>query len=157
MSVPRVCRKPAVSRRLRGGGDTMSWTDHYQRRDAINLVLAQAERTPETGLAFDELPEVQAAFDSRAELALALQYKWSQLLTGRIAVALDDARHSPDVDQVEAVATAWRTAAGQAPALRRLLDDYAHDADGEFQVTQRAEQRMLALAAGLAEIDETGD
>lgn len=126
----------------------MSWADFYRRRDAIDHVLAQARRH-DGAFAFDD---VGAAFDTRAELALALQYKWSQLLTGHVAVALTDAARKPDGDQVAAVAEAWRATARAQPELRRLLDE--HEPDNDFRAAIRAEQRMLAYAAGLAEPTE---
>lgn len=124
----------------------MGWGDHYRRRAAIDSVLARP-----TGL---DGP-VPDGFADREELALALQYRWSQQLTGRIAVALTDAGHAHDVDHVEAVATAWRTTAAHHRRLRALLDDYAAGAGPVFRRTQRAEQRMVALAAGLADAGET--
>ena len=130
----------------------MSWTDFYRRRDAIDQVLAHARRHDDAGLPFEELPAVRAVFGSRAELALALQYKWSQALTGRVSVALADAERAPDVDHVEAVANAWRATARANPVLRRLLDE--HEPDDEFRAAVRAEQRMLAYAAGLADVTE---
>jgi hypothetical protein len=134
----------------------MSWADFYERRDAIDLVLAHAARHSGAGLPYDELDAVRSVFASREELALALQYKWSQVLMGRVAVALSDAEKSPDVDHVEAVAAAWRTAARKHPALRDLLDSHAADpaAGPEFREALRAEQRMVAFAAGLAEVGE---
>lgn len=131
----------------------MSWGDYYQRRDAIDLVLTRARAT---GLPLDEI-DVPPVFASRDELALALQYKWSQLLTGHVTVALTDAEHTPDIDQVEAVATAWRTTAGQHPGLRALLDSHVAGPDSTFHETQRNEQRMLALAAGLADVSDPAD
>ena len=135
----------------------MGWQDFYQRRDAIDMVLAHAGRHPGAGLPLNELPEVQAVFADRESLALALQYKWSQALMGRIAVALTDADQTEDIDQVVAVATAWRLAARQQPALRDLLDTHTSDAGDEFRGAVRAEQRMLAFAAGLAEPSEPAD
>lgn len=135
----------------------MSWTDFYQRRDAIDQVLRQAGRNPGRGLPFAELPEVTKHFASKEDLALALQYKWSQLLLGRIGVALADAEKSPDVDHVAAVAAAWRRTAADNPVLRELLDDYVGEAGETFLASVRAEQRMVALAAGLAEDGESPD
>ena len=139
----------------------MSWTDFYQRRDAIDLVLAQAERNPGAGLPFADLPAVREQFGSREELALALQYKWSQVLLGRLGVALLDAERNADtdadidtVDNLEAVASAWRRAATDAPVLRELLDGYVEDAGPEFLAALAHEQRMIAYAAGLAEFGE---
>jgi hypothetical protein len=134
----------------------MSWADFYRRRDAIDQVLAHARRHQAARLPFDELDAAQV-FDSRDELALALQYKWSCLLTGRLAVALADAERTQDADQVDAVAAAWRTTARQHPELRRLLDNHAKVGDAEFRAALRAEQRMVAHAAGLADADEPAE
>jgi hypothetical protein len=135
----------------------MSWEDFYRRRDAIALVLAHARHHKGTGLPFDDIEAVRSTFADREELALALQYKWSQLLMGRIAVALADAGRTEDVDHVEAIATAWRTTASSHPELRDLLDAYLPDGGEVFQTCLRAEQRMVALAAGLAEPGEPAD
>ena len=115
----------------------MSWTDFYQRRDAIDLVLAHAKRHPGAGLPFAELAEVREQFGSREELALALQYKWSQLLLGRLGVALLDAERDTEVDNLEAVTSAWRRTAADAPVLRELLDGYVEDAGPEFLAALR--------------------
>lgn len=137
----------------------MSWTDFYARRDAIDSALAYAGRHEGAPLPFDELDDVRSVFADREELGLALQYKWSQALTGHVAVALSDAERTPDIDHVEAVATAWRTAAAKQPEVRALLDAYAASgqAGERFREAQRAEQRMLAHAAGLAETGEAAD
>ncbi len=87
------------------------------------------------------------------KLALALQYKWSQQVHGRVAAALTDAQHAQDTDHVAAVATAWRTTAHRQPVLRRVLDEHVPSSD-EFTAAVRAEQRILALAAGLADTGE---
>jgi hypothetical protein len=131
----------------------MGWADHYRRRDAIELVLAtDGDRLP-----YADLESVRAAFPSREDLALALRYRWTQALTGRLDVALTEAERSADVDHVGAVAAAWRATARQQPALRRLLDGYTPEAGERFRRSVRAEQRMVALAAGLAGPDEPGD
>lgn len=137
----------------------MSWTEFYQRRDAIDLVLTQARRDSGAGLPFAELPEVRSQFGSREELALALQYKWSQLLLGRLGVTLLDAERNAEatnaeVDSLEAVTSAWRRTAADAPVLRELLDGYVADAGPEFRAALAAEQRMIAYASGLAEFGE---
>jgi len=145
--MPQTCGTTMVTG---GEGSTMGWTNYYQRRDAIDLVLAHAGQHPGAGLPMHEKP-VQAAFADRESLALALQYKWSQILMGHIAAALVEADHTPDIDQVEAVAAAWRTAARQQPALRDLLDGYTPEAGKQFRDALKAEQRMVAFAAGLAD------
>lgn len=127
----------------------MSWDDYYRRRDAINEVLAHEAA---------ELPDgVRGVFADREELALALQYKWSQALFGRVTVALSDAERTEDIDHVEAVAAAWRTTAARQPALRTLLDSYLADAGPEFRAAVHAEQRMIAHAAGLADAGEPAE
>jgi hypothetical protein len=128
----------------------MGWADHYRRQDAIGLVLAtDGDRLP-----YAELAPVREAFPSREDLALAMQYRWTQALTGRLDVALTDAERSADVDQVATVAAAWRATARRNPALRRLLDAYGPEAGERFRAAVEAEQRMVALAAGLARPDE---
>jgi hypothetical protein len=144
-SMPHTCGMTVVTGEE---GNAMGWTSYYQRRDAIDQVLTHAGQHPGAGLPV----AVPAVFADRESLALALQYKWSQVLMGHIAAALVDADH--DIDQVEAVATAWRTAARQQPALRDLLDGYTAEAGEEFHRALRAEQRMVAFAAGLAEPGE---
>jgi hypothetical protein len=141
------------------GGSDMTWADFYTRRDAIDSVLAYARRHGATALPFEELDDVRSVFADREELGLALQYKWSQALTGHVAVALSDAERAPDIDHVDAVAAAWRRAAAQQPEVRSLLDAYAAsgEAGPRFRDAQRAEQRMLAYAAGLAEPGEAAD
>jgi hypothetical protein len=132
----------------------MSWTDFYRRRDTIELVLDRARDNREAGMPFDELPAVTEIFTDREDLALALQYKWSQILLGRIAAAQLEADKTAHIDNVEAVTQAWRSASKTNPELRALLDAYADEGGPAFQRAQAREQRMLALAAGLAELRE---
>jgi hypothetical protein len=132
----------------------MGWDRFYRRRDAINAVLDSAAKHPGASLPFSELPEVTEVFDSREELALALQYKWSQRLSGQINLAMSDAEQS-DIDHVDAVSAAWRATATGNPVLRRLLDEYAHEGGPRFQAALRAERCTLALAAGLADPTES--
>ncbi|MFC5287622.1 hypothetical protein ACFPM7_11230 [Actinokineospora guangxiensis] len=124
----------------------MSWSDYYRRRDALDAVLDQAARDPEGPLPFGE--QAAAEFADRRELLLALHYRWSVRLTGRVGMAQADAERDPSADRVDAVARAWRATAAEHPVLRRVLD--AHPVGPAVA----GEQRMLALAAGLAEIDE---
>ncbi|HEX5118878.1 MAG TPA: hypothetical protein VFW65_27145 [Pseudonocardiaceae bacterium] len=131
----------------------MGWAEHYRRRDAIELVLA----TEGDRLHYAELDSVRAAFPSREDLALALQYRWSRALAGRLDVTLVDAERFADVDHVGAVAAAWRATARRHPALRRLLDSYRAEAGPLFRAEVEAEQRTMALAAGLAGHDEPAD
>ncbi|HEX3787422.1 MAG TPA: hypothetical protein VHW44_06140 [Pseudonocardiaceae bacterium] len=141
----------------------MSWSDFYQRRDAIDLVLAQAGQHPDAGLPQVGTPTGattdMTCFTSREDLALALQYRWSLVLQGQLAVALTNAERTPHADSVDAVTSAWRTAAAAQPQLRALLDNYAAEAGTGpvFRARQHAEWRLLALAAGLAEVGEPAE
>ena len=129
----------------------MSWNDYYQRRSAVEEVLRQAERDPQGPLPFAAVPGAAEVFANPTELLLALHYKWMQLLTGRIGIALGDAERSPDVDRVEAVGTAWREVAAANPVLRAVLQAHLTEGDQRLTAAIEREQRMLALAAGLAE------
>lgn len=128
----------------------MSWTDFYRRRDALDAVLEHARRNPESGLAFADVADV---FASPADLLLALHYKWMMKLTGQLGVALTE----PDVDLVDAVLAGWRATAAEHPALRRLLDAGMEEHAEAMRPAIEGEQRMLALAAGLAEPHEGPD
>jgi hypothetical protein len=125
----------------------MSWNDFYLRQDAIQAVLDHARQSPS-----EALPEVPAPFTDLADLLRALQYKWNQQLTGRIEIALAETEDAPLGDRIEAVSAAWRRTAADNAALRAILD--RHSAHPALEACSAAEQRMLALAAGLAEPTE---
>lgn len=129
----------------------MGWEDHYRRRDALNAVLEHAKRDPAAGLPFTEVADV---FATPADLLLALHYKWVMALTGRLGVALSEASGSPDLDPVDAVIAAWRATAAEHGELRQLLDAGADDHELAMRPAIEREQRLLALAAGLAEPGE---
>jgi hypothetical protein len=135
----------------------MGWNDFYQRREAIELVLRQAARNPESELAFEEIPAVVREFADREELLLAMQHKWMQMLTGKVAVALDEAEHDPRIDGVEALARSWRDLAAEQPVLRRVLDVHTAEAGDALHAAVGREHRMVALAAGLADPFEPVD
>ncbi|HVK24794.1 MAG TPA: hypothetical protein VM677_25840 [Actinokineospora sp.] len=132
----------------------MSWNDYYRRRDAMDAVVAHAARTPEGALPYAEVPGVDAVFSSHEELLLALHYRWTLKLTGRVGMAQAEAERDASIDLVDAVSQAWRTTAAEHPALRRLVDDAARTYPDLLRPALDSEQRMLALAAGLAEPHE---
>lgn len=135
----------------------MSWTDFYRRRDALDAVIREAHRDGDDRLPFAEIPGAAEIFGSEEELALALQYKWSQLLAGALRARVagpEEADAAPaGSDEVDGVTAAWRDTARRHPGLRRLLDTQLT----RFPRGRRAraaELRMLAVTAGLAEPHE---
>lgn len=133
----------------------MSWSDYYRRRDTLDAVLEHASRNPAGTLPYAEVREATEIFSGPADLLLALHYKWIMALTGRLGVALVEAGRNPDLDQVDAVADAWRATAAEHATLRRLLDANVDDHAEAMRPAIEGEQRLLALAAGLAEPHET--
>ena len=130
----------------------MSWTDFYRRRDALDAVLEQARRDPEGSLPFAEVADV---FAGPEDLLLALHYKWTMKLTGQLGVALSEASRDLDVDLVDAVMAGWRATAAEHATLRRLLDAGVAEHPEALRPAIEGEQRLLALAAGLADPHET--
>lgn len=135
----------------------MSWNDFYLRRDALDSALRYASRHPERRLSLTEIPGAREAFRDEGELLLALQHKWTQALTGRIGLALDELDSGSELDSVDAVSAAWRRTARENPTLRAVLDAHADDYAETLRHGREIELRMLALAAGLAEPGESGD
>lgn len=125
----------------------MSWNDYYERRDAIDSALVQAGENPAGPV------PVSPAFAGPAQLLLAMHYRWMLKLTGRLGVALADAEHDPAADMVDAISDAWRQTVADNPTLYAVLDAHA-DRYEELRPQRQAEQRTLALAAGLAEAHE---
>lgn len=130
----------------------MGWESFYRRRDALDVVIEHASNDPSASLPFMEIPLVREVFPNQQELLLALQYRWTQLLTGYIDVAVDelDTGTSHMTDPVNAISDAWRRATVAQPVLRKILDNYGESAGNEMNKVRGTEYRMLALAAGLA-------
>jgi hypothetical protein len=129
----------------------MSWTEYYLRRDALDSVLVRAQRDPAGPLPHSEL------FDSPAEVLLALHYRWTLKLTGALGMVLAEAERDPSIDHVDAVSAAWHRTVAENKTLRSVIDAHATNYP-ELRPMLEAEQRNLALAAGLAEPHEpTGE
>ncbi|HEV7647963.1 MAG TPA: hypothetical protein VGP26_07375 [Actinophytocola sp.] len=111
----------------------MGWDEYYRRRDALNSVIERGELF------------VPDPFAGPTEVLLALHHRWSLQLAGRVELATDSG--DPADDPADAVGAAWRAAAAANPALLRLLDEHADHPP--LRALIRAEQRMLARAAGL--------
>nr|WP_225955415.1 hypothetical protein [Kibdelosporangium phytohabitans] len=98
------------------------------------------------------LPE-SPAFAGPAQLLLAMHYRWTMKLTGRLSTVLSEADSDPSVDLVDAISDAWRQVVADNPTLYAVLEAHA-DRYGELRPQRQAERRTLALAAGLAEHHE---
>lgn len=134
----------------------MSWNDFYQRRDILDAALIQAGQNPSRPLSLTEIPQATKYFAAEEELLLALQYKWTQLLNGRLRAELADPDYAGEdiaIDRVDAVTRAWnRTIAGHE-TLRAVLDAAVERCPALIP-SHEAELRTLALTAGLAEANE---
>lgn len=116
--------------------------------------------TPVTraGASYRELTELlaEAGRTSGAPVTdaqlLGLQHRWTTALSARLDAAIEFAGDRPLTD---AVADAWQELAAGQPCLRRLLDA-AGDRPALIEA-RRVEHRMLALAAGLADLDDPVD
>lgn len=127
----------------------MGWNDFYQRRDTADAVLRRAARDPQAPLPFAETPGAAEAFVSEEQLLLALHYRWNRLLSGYLRTVFED---EPG-DQVDAVTAAWDRALRGNRTLRAVLDANV----GRYPALRRmheAEERMLAVTAGLADPGE---
>jgi hypothetical protein len=140
----------------------MSWNDFYRRRDVLDAVLRQAAKQPDGDLPYTGIPGATEAFASEEDLLLALQYKWTQLLGGYLRAEVagpEDAEDIPggnDTDHVDAVSRAWQRAASDHETLRAILDAHT-DSSPALRSRREAEQRMLAVTAGLAEPHEPAE
>ncbi|MEV4314380.1 hypothetical protein [Actinocrispum sp. NPDC049592] len=128
----------------------MSWKDYYERRDALDSVLVRARRNPEGPLPHSEV------FADHEELLLALHYRWTLKLTGALGAVLAEAERDPSVDHVDAVSAAWRRTVRDNETLHAVLDAHAPRYEA-LRPMLEAEQRTLALAAGLAEPHEPSE
>ncbi|SFQ37755.1 hypothetical protein SAMN05421810_106354 [Amycolatopsis arida] len=134
----------------------MSWSDFYRRRDVMAEVLRRARHDPAGPLPFAEVPGAVETFGTPESLLLALQHRWTQLLSGQLRAEVagpEDAADLPpgrDADQVDAVGRAWHAAVREHPTLAALLDAHG-DRHPTVRAARRTELGMLAVAAGLAE------
>jgi hypothetical protein len=143
-------------RSLAEGETDMGWHDFYRRRDALDTVLRLAMHDPVGPLPFAEAPGAEELFGDRTQLLLALHHRWSGLLTGRLRAELADpddaaagAGELGEDDRLDAVARAWRDTVARHPTLRAVLDTHV-DSVPELLARHQAEQRTLAVTAGLA-------
>lgn len=145
--------------RVTEGEDIMGWNDFYRRRDIIDAVLREARRDPHGPLPFAEIDGAKEAFGSEEQLLLALQYKWTQALSGQLrakAAGPEDSYDVPGGDDdahVDAVSNAWLATVRANPALRAVLDGNV-DRYARLREAYEGELCMLAITTGLADPTE---
>jgi hypothetical protein len=127
----------------------MSWKDFHRRREIADAVLRRAARDLQAPLPFTEIPGAAEHFGDEEHLLLALQYRWSQVLGGYLRAEETDT----DEDHVDAVTRAWHKAEREHPNLRAVLDANLERYPA-LRPMEEAEQRMLAVSAGLADFNE---
>jgi hypothetical protein len=115
----------------------MGWDAFYRRRAAIDSYIAA-----------DGHLDVPAPFTELDELLLALQHRWQLRLHSRLELAMLDA----ETDPVDAVTAAWLDTAAADEQLRAILDTHADRP--VLRPMIRAEQRMVATAAGLTDAED---
>ena len=124
----------------------MGWDDFTRRRKAILAVLDYAADHPESGMPFDEVPDVPDVFSDRYELALALQYKWRQSLWSRLELLSLDGAKSGFVEAKDLVRRAWDECAKAEPVLRRVLDATATEFASSMKRVLNIEDGLMTSA-----------
>jgi hypothetical protein len=135
----------------------MGWTDFYRRREILEAAVRQAKRAPQAPLELAEIPGAAEEFGTEDKLLTALQYKWTQLLSGYLRAEFadpDDAGFAGD--RVDAVTRAWHHAQRDHEDLRAVLDG-ALGRCAALEPLHRTELHLLALTSGLAEPHEPAD
>jgi hypothetical protein len=92
----------------------------------------------------------QAATPVRDDQLRALRRQWNAALSAQLDSAIEFAGGRP---LREAAADAWTRLAEQQPELRAVLDAHATEAGADAAAEH--ESRMLALAAGLVDVDDS--
>src|SRR2546423_3027138 len=134
----------------------MSWTDFYRRQEILEATVRLAGRNPGAPLPLDEVPGAEEHFGTEENVLLALQYKWTQVLTGRLRAEVTDPDGADGLgDHVDAVTRAWRATFEEHETLRAVLD-CGLERYASLSRMHEAALRTLALTAGLADPREPG-
>jgi hypothetical protein len=135
----------------------MSWTDFYRRQEILEAVIRQAGRNPGAPLPLDEVPGAEDRFGSEENVLAALQYKWTQVLAGRLRAEVTDPDGTDGLgDHVDAVSRAWRATVEEHETLRAVLDGGLRR-HVSLRRMREGELRMLAVTAGLADPREPAE
>jgi hypothetical protein len=124
------------------------WEHYHRRTRLLHQAADYAERTGSGDLPWGSVPGLADEFADRTDLLLDLQSRWERMLGGQIEMALD----LDDDDLADSVRHAWQKLAARHVGLRRIIDRHAHEPALAYAL--RAERRMLAVAAGLATLQD---
>lgn len=135
----------------------MSWADVRRRREILGAVLESVARNGPDRLPYAEISGASEVFPAPGDLLLALHHRWTVHLTARVEQAADDA--GAETARAAAVRRAYLDLAAEQPGLRQLLDVQADDLElgPILRRAERAEHRMLAHYAGVADLGENAD
>jgi hypothetical protein len=135
----------------------MSWTDFYRRQEILEATVRQAGRDPGAPLPLDEVPGAEEHFGCEENVFAALQYKWTQVLAGRLRTEVTDPDDADGLgDHVDAVTRAWRATVEEHETLRAVLDS-GLERYASVRRMHEGELRMLAVTSGLADPREPAD
>lgn len=135
----------------------MSWTDFYRRQEILEATVRQAGRNPGAPLPLDEVPGAVDHFGCEENVLTALQYKWTQVLAGRLRTEVTDPDDADGLgDHVDAVTRAWRATVEEHETLRAVLDG-GLERHASLRRMHEGELRMLAVTSGLADPREPAD
>jgi hypothetical protein len=123
-----------------------AWDTYHRRARALRTAVDRIEASG--GVELPSGDGLDGAFADRTDLLVALHDLWTRRLDARVEVALELDERLPE----ESVTSAWQEVAAELPEVRRVLDRYQHDP--ALQRSQRHEYRLLAVAAGLATLDD---
>jgi hypothetical protein len=125
---------------------SIAWDTYHRRATALRRVIADLDRSGWSTPPWDD--ELAAAFEDPDDLLVALHDMWTRRLAGRVDLALEIDDH----ESWESVALAWREVAEELAGVRRVLDRQADNP--ALRHSGRQEHRMLAIAAGVATIND---
>jgi len=125
---------------------TIAWDTYRRRATALRHVIADLDRSGSSTLPWDD--ELAAVFEDPDDLLVGLHDVWTRRLAGRVDLAMEIDEH----ESAESVALAWREVADELAGVRRVLDRQADNP--ALRRSLRQEHRTLAIAAGLATIND---
>jgi hypothetical protein len=135
----------------------MSWTDFYRRQEILEAIVRQAGRNPGAPLPLAEVPGAEDHFGTEENVLAALQYKWTQVLAGRLRAEVTDPDDTDGLgDHVDAVTRAWRATVEEHETMRAVLDG-GFERHASLRRMHEGELRMLAVTAGLADPREPAE